>query len=532
MYSNSIEKDSSSNVGCGDIISQSPYASENIRHVMAYYVLSRILSGISGVLFSILLVRHMLVIDYSRFATIIGAAGTIGVLSSLGIEKAVTRFVPEGRIQHKGKALARFIWRLLTLRIAVLLTMTVVLVGCWSYFSSDRTYPVELFIPIFLVIASANAFQFLSLLLQSLVQQKMLARIMVVQWAGRLALLLLIISVFSNVGLESALYILAAPDMVGSVLLSMILWQHLKNLSIPLTADPGATGTWPVWHNVNKIMRHNYGYSWLITPPQGNSMIVIASSFLTSLQIAAYGFFVNLIERIRTYLPLNFMLNLAEPLLVACYVGDQNFQNLCRRANLLYKPNFAFLLLFLAWTCSVSDVLTSFLTGGKYSEYSLILPLVIAQVTLGSHNTILQVIVNSVGRSEILSKSGAAALSCMTISAAVLLYIGSGKLTLLTTPLVFEMANIITTIYLLKRAGFAYNWDAAFHLKVLFATGIAFVTTKGVLGIIEGMVYRVLAAGVISTLAFVVVSKCLRIIEFGDLIAAKKLIRGRQSVDR
>jgi hypothetical protein len=183
MYSNSIEKDSSSNVESGDIISQSPYASENIRHVMAYYVLSRILSGISGVLFSILLVRHMLVIDYSRFATIIGAAGTIGVLSSLGIEKAVTRFVPEGRIQHKGKVLARFIWRLLTLRIGALLMMTVVLVGCWSYFSSDRTYPVELFIPIFLVIVSANAFQFLSLLLQSLVQQKMLARILVVQWA-------------------------------------------------------------------------------------------------------------------------------------------------------------------------------------------------------------------------------------------------------------------------------------------------------------------------------------------------------------
>ena len=531
MQTTSIN-DMRSKAECPDDKPQSPYAPANVRGVLAYYVFSRILSGISGVLFVILLVRHMAVIDYSNFATTFGAAGIIGILSSLGTEKAVTRFVPEGRIQQRGKALSRLIWRLLGLRTIILLVMTVVAVGCWTYYSPDRTYSSEISSAIALVIIGTNFFQFLALIFQSLVQQKVLARIMVIQWAGRLALLLLMLSMSSSVGLEIALYIIAIPDVIGCILLFISLQQYLNNLCATCPEDVGDNETWPIWKDVGEIIRHNYGYSWLIAPPQGNSMIVITSTFLTSLQIAAYGFFVNLIERIRAYLPLNFMLNLAEPILVAGYVANRDFQDLCRRTNILYTLNFAFLMLLLAWTCAASQPLTNLLTGGKYTEYFFLLPLVIAQVTLGSHNTILQVIVNTVGQSDILTKSGATALAFMTTFAVTFLWLGPMKLITLATPLIFEIGNIVVTIFLLRRAGYMYQWRGIFHFKVVLAATIAFAIAYDVQDHIEGDLYRVLTAGVISTLAFTASCKLLRIISGDDIMSVTRSLRGPAPVQK
>jgi O-antigen/teichoic acid export membrane protein len=511
---------------------QSPYASANLRGIIKYYLCSRVLAGVSGVLFAVLLVRHMDLVGYSRFATVLGIAGTVGILSSLGIEKAVTCFVPEGRIQLRGAALSRFIWRLLQLRTGVLVLMTGILLACWSYFSGDRAYPGAQAGLIALLIVGTNFFQFLVLVLQSLVQQKTLARVMVVQWGGRLLALALMLTLSPRIGLEQALYVMVVPEIAGSIMLFIVLRRYLKGLCSAQGEGRHVAGTWPAWRSVSKLMRHNYGYSWLITAPQGNSMIVIGSVFLTALQLGAYGFYVNLIERIRSYLPLNLMLNLAEPLLIAGYVEDRNFQRLCRRANLLYKPNFALLMLLFAWSCAVSPVITRLLTGGKYMEYSVFLPLLIAQVTLGSRNTILQVIVNGVGRSEILSKSGATALACMGLAFASFLFSGTTKLLLLTTPLVFEVVNCALTILLLKRAGLAYEWDGAFHLKVISAAAIAFAAAYGAQYHLVSALYQVLAAGVAAALAFGASCRFLRILDVEDLVAAQRLLRGRFAGDK
>jgi O-antigen/teichoic acid export membrane protein len=510
-----------------DKSSQSPYAYANVRRVMAHYVVSRLLSGVAGVLIIILFVRHMEVIAYSRFATIVGIVGTVGILSSLGIEKAVTYFLPQGRIQQSSETLSRFIWRLLGLRTFVLIVVTAVLIGCWTFFSSDPAHPRRFVLPIALLIIGMNLFQFLSLVFQSLVQQKVLARILVIQWTGRLILLALALSYAPNVALQWALYIMALPDIVGSAVLCAALRHHLRTLRADAKTG-GAHSAWPIWRDVRKLMWHNYGYSWLITPPQANSMIVVASLLLRVPEIAAYGFFVSIVERVRTYLPLQFMLNLAEPVLIAGYVRDRDFQELCRRSNLLYKPNFIFLMLFLALACAVSPVLTSALTGGKYIKYSFFLPLLIAQVTLGSHNTILQIIANSVGQSEILSKSGAVALACMSLFFFGCLVSGSANWPILISPLVFEMANIAVTIFLLRRSGFIYEWHPLFHLKVALAATLAFCVTYGLQDHARSTLQQVLSAGVTATLVFFAAGKLLRIATVEDVLAARRLLRSRQ----
>jgi pyruvyl transferase EpsO len=493
---------------------------------MVHYLCGRLLSGAAGILFVILLVRHMDTHDYARFATMSGVAATLGMLSGLGLEKAVTRFVPEGRLCQAGPALSRFIWRIVALRVAALLTVTVTVVVSWSYIFAGTPRPTTGFaLPLMVLIISINLFQFLALILQALVQQKTLTRVLVIQWGGRLLLLLALLSLGLHLDLKQALYIVAVPDAIGSVVLAAAIGRYLSKLRTSGT-DAGAPprAPWPAWPEVWKTSRHNYGYAWLIATPQGNAMIVIASVFIAAPLIAAYGFFISIVERIRAYLPLMFMLNLAEPILIAGYIRDRDFEELCRRSQMLYNLNIILLMLLLAWCGAVAPALTNLLTDGKYGAYAFLLPLLFVQVALGSHNTILQIIANSVGRSDILSKSGAVALACMMLGLLLCLRSGASPL-LFATPLIFEIANIVVTVWLLRRYGFHYSIQAWFHFALALACAAAYFAARAAASAVDHVMLQLGAAGAAATVAFLLAGYALRVVSPKDIIAVKQLLR-------
>jgi O-antigen/teichoic acid export membrane protein len=505
-----------------------PYTRANVRSVLVHYLCGRLLSGAAGILFVVLLVRHMATPDYARFATMSGAAATLGMLSSLGLEKAVTRFVPEGRLCQSGAALSRFIWLLVGLRLAALFTVTVALIVAWPYlFAGTPTVTTGFLLPLAALIISINLFQFLALILQALVQQKTLTRVLVIQWGGRLLLLVTLLFAGLRLDLKQALYIVAVPDAIGSVVLGAAIWHYLRLLR---GTDTGAEALprapWPAWPEIWKTSRHNYGYAWLITPPQGNAMIVIASFAVAAPLIAAYGFFISIVERIRTYLPLMFLLNLAEPILIAGYIRDRDFQELCRRSHMLYKLNLILLMLLLGWCAAVAPAITNLLTGGKYGAYAFLLPLLFVQVALGSHNMILQIIANSVGRSDILSKSGAVALGAMMLALLLCLKAGA-PLLLFATPLIFEIANIAVTVVLLRRYGFNYSMLAWFHFALALACGAAYFAGREAASAVDHVVLQLGAAGAAATFAFLVVGYALRVVTPTDVFAVKQLLRPR-----
>jgi len=272
-------------------------------------------------------------------------------------------------------------------------------------------------------------------------------------------------------------------------------------------------------------MRHNYGYAWLVAAPQANAMIVVAALVLGAPHVAAYGFFASIVERLRTYLPLQFMLNLAEPVLVAGYVRDRNFAELCRRSSLLYKMNSVLLMLLLAWSWASAPALTRLLTGDKYAADAMLFPLLLGQIALGSFNTILQVIVNSVARSEILTRSGSIALTVMALCFVAVLLSGRDPRLLLATPLVFELANIATTIFLLRRAGFRCPWHGLFHGKVAAAGMVAAIATTRAVGGIDNALVQVIVAVVVATAVFATACAMLRIAERDEVTAFKSLLR-------
>jgi O-antigen/teichoic acid export membrane protein len=513
-------------VSPGSTAASSPYSSANVRAILVHYMLGRLFSGLAGVMFVVLVVRQMNTLDYAQFVTMTGLAATLGLLSGLGLDKAITRYLPELRLRSAISALSGFVQRMVLLRIGTLALITVIIAAAWPYLSS-RLFKEAAGFPIALavLIISANSFQFLSLIMQAMVQQKNLTRILVVQWGGRLLLAGLLMSSQSHVGVRQALWIMCIPDLMGSLVLLAAIASHLRELgrhSVLTHAYPGAIQ--PSWSDIWKTSVNNYGYAWLITLPQANAMLLILAMFLGAPEVAAYGFFAALVERIRTYLPLNFILNIAEPVLIAGYVRSRDFGKLCLHSQLLYKLNLFLLMLLLAWTGAMAAVITGLLTGGKYRADAYLLPLLIAQVALGSHNTILQIVINSIGKSEILIKSGAAALCCMIL--AMLGSVASGHLQLLFfAPFLYEVVNSAVTILLMRRTGFPYASQAPFHTKLLIAALAGYGIASEVASHLDSAALQLGAAAATTTLVFLVSALALRVLQTQELREAKVMIR-------
>jgi pyruvyl transferase EpsO len=253
-------------------------------------------------------------------------------------------------------------------------------------------------------------------------------------------------------------------------------------------------------------------------------MIILAAAFLAAPFVAAYGFYINLLERLKQYLPLQFMLNLAEPVLIAGYVRDRDFDRLCHHNRLLYKFNLLLIMPGLAWIAAIASPLTSLLTGGKYHEYAWILPVLILQLALGSHATIIQIVINAVGKSEILSLSGFSALVAMVI--AVALAIGGGHPEyLVLAPLAYEMVNNFVAVASLRGRGFHYDPQWPFHWKLLISTVAAYYLADLAMAQLAHPFAQIAAAALVALAVFVLANALLRTIDARDFQTLKGLLR-------
>lgn len=517
-------------------MSTSPYSHDNVRRGVMHYLLGRGMSAVAGFLTIVLLVRHMEVTAYAAYAAALGLNMVAGMLAGLGMERALTRYIPEGVMGHAGPPLLRFIWSTTAVRLLVMLGIVLATYLVWPALTAGFEglaatdgFPAGLAV----LLVASSLFQLFSAILQALVQQRTLTRILVVQWGGRLLIILGLLQWSGTISLAQALWLMAVPDAIGVAILAVAMQRYLAQLPHEAkhgdVAPAAPNDAWPNWGEVTRLSLHNYGYNLLAALPQGSSMILLAAAFLAAPFVAAYGFFISVFERLKQYLPLQFLLNLAEPVLIAGYVKDRDFERLCHHNRLLYKFNLMILAPGLAWLCAAAPQLTAMLTGGKYAEFAWIFPLLLLQIMFGSHATIIQIIINAVGCSRVLSASGTSALIAMAAAIAVVLASGNPAW-LVVTPLAYEIVNNAVAVIGLRRAGYRYQLHAGFHGKLLAATGMAWLSAKMAIVPIASPLAQTLVAGMVALSTFGAVAALLRIVQGADVETLKQLVRrGRQN---
>lgn len=460
-------------------MTSSPYSKENVRKGILHYLLGRGLAGIAGFATVILLVRFMSVQSYAGFTALTGLIAMSGILAGLGLDRAISRYVPEARLQRSAKELGQFIWCITAIKLIAALMVSGIFFCFWQpilkLFSDVQLVHFPMALLCFVI--AETLFQHFSAVFQALLKQKTLTRILMVQWAGRLIMIAWAIFADKMISLEESLLVMAIPEILGVLVFVLVLIQYLNELSAIQqagTAQKISTQNWPDWHAIARMASHNYGFTLLAAPPQGYFMKMLAAIFLPTQMVAAYGFFISIAERVRQYIPLHLLYNLIEPVMIGNYLQNRSFSTLNHRCQLLYKSNLIILIPLMAWILAAGTFIIASLTGGKYHEYSWLLALVMLQLTVGSHVVLLQLILNSVGASQLLVKAGFYALMSMALFLVVALNIHVQLL--VVAPLVFSLGCNAYIIQTLNRAGYPYQLSRQLFLGTTLSGLIACFT--------------------------------------------------------
>lgn len=486
----------------------SPYSKDSVRQGFLHYLLGRGLGGIAGFAIVILMARYMDVTSYAGFTALTGLIAFAGVLAGLGLDRTISRYLPEARLERSVDELERFIWQLTAVKLATSLLVCLLIFVFWQPILSMFNDVKLTYFPVSLAcfIVAETLFQHFSSVFQSLIQQKALTRILVVQWAGRLMMIFVMMLNSRHINLEEALWIMALPEMIGLIAFVIIHKKYLIALKrSQLDAASNKTSTiWPDWPEITKMSANNYGFMLLAAPPQGYFMKMLAATFLPTQMVAAYGFFINIAEKVRQYIPLHFMYNLIEPVMVGNYLKNKDFAALTKRCQWLYKSNLLLLIPAIAWVAAAGTYIIAALTAGKYHDELWILLVVMLQLTIGSHVVLLQLILNSVGKSILLVRAGFFSLIGM------LIYWGLAQsihaYLLLLGPLVFSLICNTYIIYSLKNVGYSYSISIKQFLGIglagLFAFLVVFVVRDELSIYIQSPAVVSLVSGLIMMLAY------------------------------
>lgn len=461
-------------------MAHSPYSKETVKRSFLHFLIGRGIAGFAGFATVILMARYMDIRSYAGFTALTGLISFAGILSSLGLERVIARYLPEARLTRSAQVLGQLIW---TLTIVRLVASAIICLGLYLAWPQLLQWfkDVDLVVfPIALVcfVMAESLFQHFSAVFQSLVQQKALTQILVIQWAGRLVMLWIALQADHQISLEEALWMMALPEMLGIVVFIIVQQLHLKQLA---KSDQHAVSNRPLdWQGMANMAAHNYGFTLLAAPPQGYFVKMLAAIFLPTQLVAAYGFFVSLAEKARQYIPLHFFYNLIEPVLVGHYLQHQDFNKLTRFCQWLYKSNLLILIPAMVWIAVAGTHLVDVLTAGKYHTYVWVLLLVMAQLTIGSHVVLLQLILNALDKSKLLMQAGAVSLVVMLLYWFVVTSVN--PVWLITGPIVFSLICNIYIIRKLNNTGYRYglSWQVFTGVFVagFFALAVGLVASQ------------------------------------------------------
>ncbi len=414
--------------------------------------------------------------SYAGFTALTGLIALSGILAGLGLDRAISRYVPEARLERSAKELGQFVWRITVVKLCAALLVSSVFYWLWkpilTLFSDVHLIHFPLALACFVI--AETLFQHFSAVFQALLKQKALTRILTVQWAGRLAMIMWAIFADNAISLQESLWIMAFPEILGVLVFVLVLTRYLSQLNAAQQAEINTKSklqNWPDWKAIARMASHNYGFTLLAAPPQGYFMKMLAAIFLPTQMVAAYGFFISIAERVRQYIPLHLLYSLIEPVMIGHYVQNRSFQTLNQRCQLLYKSNLIILIPLLAWIIAAGGFIVASLTGGKFQEYSWLLALVLLQLTVGSHVVLLQLILNSLGKSELLVKAGFYALIGMGLYLITATNIDMRLL--VAAPLAFSLVCNTYIIQTLNRDGYPYKLSTQLFLGTTAAGAVA-----------------------------------------------------------
>mgnify|MGYP001315046080 CR=1 FL=1 len=464
-------------------MTQNPYGHERVRKGVGHYVTGRAIAAIASLIVVLLLVRVMPVQDYGVFVTATGAATILVMLSLCGLDRVILKFVPEGRLKASSYDLARFLLRMIGLRMAAAVAFLVPVIIAHEWLFGLLQLPVSSGILVAIALyALLFAFTDFSVYcLQALMLQEQLRLSVSVAWLVRLLVVGFILLAQWNLDAGLILWIWAAAESVAALILSIPLisvmrtgWQSRGvETACPKWPDPQA--------GLGALAASNFLSSLVGIPWQPYALRTIAGALLPVPQVAAYGFFQILIDRIRGYLPIFFFASLTEPLMSAHITKGEEKQRVLDNMAIVVQLSVWMLAPLIAVFAVVGQPAVELLTGGKYGEFSGILVILLCQILLGVHVSLLWSFFSVLGESRTIWRAVIPSVFVFPL----LLYCGSryGMFGMALTAPLNTIIFLLIMLAQLRRMGFVYPIHWSLLGRILLLSSLVPMPALGLLTI-------------------------------------------------
>jgi O-antigen/teichoic acid export membrane protein len=349
------------------------YTPDRARRSLFDTVTFRAIAQIATVLGYIVLVRGMSKSAFGIFSLFYAFIPFVGMLASLGLEQTLRRFQPEFLKTGQLAAAAWLVRAVARIRLAINFALLVIILLAWNFAAPlFKVTPYRLEFALFSVVV---LLYFQVNVLQLTLASHMLHRFSVgassILSVGKLlaylALFVLQAMTLRNVILADALaYVLAYVCAKGA---------HLRYCGLPANT--------PAFRATSAERRRLFRYAFynnfndagtLILSSQSDNFFIAA--FLDPIAVGAYSFYVRLNDMASQLIPTRLFDNVVQPMFFAI-PHDKADARIPRDFSLLLNANLLVGWPMFAVALAYHTQIVSVVFGGKFIEYSWLLPLIV-----------------------------------------------------------------------------------------------------------------------------------------------------------
>lgn len=446
---------------------QTHYSSALLRIALRHFLLGKFASASLSIATLLILLRSLSIEDYGTYVTLIAIQGVAILLSSLGLDSAIDRYMPELRLTHGERQLRTAVMVALLLRLLVLAAVLGVSWGLSHWlapFFGDGDWG-ELLPLLMMIILLGGLFNFSTNILDTLLLQKSSQLSGLAYTFIRLAVVLAAMS-YTALDVEKVLY----AEVIST---AFALFMALAALSGYFLKTPAQTETTALFDRAMRwrILRFsglNYG-ARLLGQTQGPHGLRLIVSYLLGVGAAAkFGFVMSLADILERYLPTTLLARLIRPIFVTRYTTRRDFLQINAFASLLVKINLVILapVLMLAVVYGADVVLI--IGGQRYAGTEWLLVLALVLLIPNSQKVVIGLVANTLEKNVVQFAGGM--FSVMGLALGILLGLEFGLYGVVAAAIFAAIAYNAYSIYYLKEQGYRYSSDVRGAAKIVLAS--------------------------------------------------------------
>ena len=482
--------------------SQEPFSLARMRGGMYMFATGKLLSGLIGVAWLLLLVRVLDVADYGGYVVLLALLEIVLLVSNAGVDPVAQRYITEARLPHNLLVLPRLLWRSLAYRGLTLVLAAGSVAWLALPLAGLVAQPVlAKILPAYaLVIGFEGSARYLELAFESLLEQGRAQLSAVLRSGARLAVVWLLSATGGTLSLTDVVRVEAVTSGVGLLIAVALMGQCLQGYRQPAEAHARPADSFALRRLVPFILP--LFIAQCLTQLYSPNMIKLVVSRLFGVaEAATFGFAHALSGVLQRYLPASLLVGLIRPMLVARRARTGSDNDLVAVGNLILKINLFLILPVAALVAVAGREFATLASGGKYADAGPLLFLMVLLLVLTGAHVVLSMLATALEERRAVLVGTMASVPGIVVGTLLAPFLGSVGMALGLW--LSELLWCGFTLWLLRSRGFPFRFDVPAWAKLFIACFGATALAAGLLHILAlGAMARLAVGGAVIAVVY------------------------------